>query len=52
MIIKKLNELIPLLQQAKLKTADKYKQNPNYAILYPTDLAQEYLDDLITLFKQ
>lgn len=51
-IEKKLNELIPLLQQAKQKTADKYKQNPNYAILYPTDLAQEYLDDLITLFKQ
>jgi hypothetical protein len=51
-IEKKLNELIPLLQKAKLKSADKYKQNPNYSILYPTDLAQEYLDDLITLFKQ
>ena len=48
----KLNELIPLLQQAKHKTMDYYRQNPSsYGIVYGTDLAKEYLNDLIELFK-
>lgn len=50
---KKLNELIPLLQQAKHKTMDYYRANPeSWSVLYGTDLAQEYLNDLIELFKQ
>lgn len=49
----KLNQLIPLMQQAKNKTIDYYRNKPeSYAIVYGTDLAQEYLDDLIELFKQ
>jgi hypothetical protein len=49
----KLNQLIPLLQQAKHETMDYYKQQPeSFGIVYGTDLAQEYLDDLIELFKK
>jgi hypothetical protein len=48
----KLNQLIPLLQQAKHKTMDYYRQNPSsFGVVYGTDLAKEYLDDLIELFK-
>jgi hypothetical protein len=47
----KLNELLPLLQKAKQKTMDKYKQNPSFNVLYGTDLATDYLDDLIEMFK-
>jgi hypothetical protein len=49
----KLNQLIPLLQQAKHETMDYYKQKPeSFGIVYGTDLAQEYLNDLIELFKK
>jgi len=49
----KLNQLVPLMQQAKNKTIDYYRNKPeSYAVVYGTDLAQEYLDDLIELFKQ
>ena len=52
-IERQLNELIPLMQQAKHKTMDYYKQNPDsFSVVYGTDLAQEYLNDLIELFKQ
>jgi len=47
----KLNELVPLLGEAKNKTMDMYRQKPSFDILYPTDLAVDYLDDLIELFK-
>ena len=48
----KLNQLIPMLQQAKNKTIDYYRNNPeSYTIVYGTDLAQDYLNDLIELFK-
>ena len=48
----KLNQLVPMLQQAKNKTIDYYRNKPeSYAVVYGTDLAQEYLDDLIDLFK-
>lgn len=37
----KLNQLVPLLQQAKHKTFDYYKQKPeSFGIVYGTDLAQ------------
>ena len=49
----KLNQLVPLMQQAKNQTIDYYRNKPeSYAIVYGTDLAQEYLNDLIELFKQ
>jgi archaellum component FlaC len=48
----KLNELLPLLQQAKHKTMDYYRQNPeSFNVLYGTDLANDYVNDLIELFK-
>ena len=48
----KLNELIPLLQQAKHETLDFYRQDPNsFTVLYGTDIANEYLNDLLELFK-
>lgn len=51
-IEKQLNELVTLMQQAKHKTMDYYKQNPDsFSVVYGTDLAQDYLRDLIELFK-
>jgi vacuolar-type H+-ATPase subunit I/STV1 len=51
-IEEKLNKLIPLLQQAKHKTMDFYRSKPeSYSIVYGTDLAKDYLNDLIELFK-
>ena len=47
----KIEELNPLLKQAKQKTMEEYKQNPNFAIIYSTDLATDYMDDLIKMFK-
>jgi hypothetical protein len=47
----KLNELLPLLQNAKQRTLDYYKNKPNFNVLYGTDLANDYLNDLINLFK-
>jgi hypothetical protein len=49
---RQLNQLIPMLQQAKKETIRKYSQNPSFAVIYGTDLAQEYLQDIIELFKQ
>ena len=48
---KKLNQLIPLLQQARNKTLDYYKNNPkSYAVIYSTDATNELLDDIINSF--
>lgn len=50
---RKLNELLPLLQQAKHETMDYYRENPNsFTVLYGTDLANDYVNDLIELFKK
>lgn len=49
----KLNQLLPLLQQAKHETMDYYRQTPeSFSIVYGTDLANDYLNDLIELFKK
>jgi len=48
----KLNTLLPLLKQAKTETMEFYKNDPSFKIRYGTDLAVDYLDDLITLFKE
>jgi hypothetical protein len=50
---RKLNELIPFLQQAKHETMDYYRENPNsFSVVYGTDLANDYVNDLIELFKK
>ncbi len=49
---KKLNALIPLMQRAKQDTITTYQSKPNYSVLYGTDLASDYIDDLITMFKK
>ena len=50
---RKLNELLPLLQQAKHETMDYYRQNPDsFTVVYGTDLANDYVNDLIELFKK
>ena len=48
----KLNTLLPLLKDAKKETMEYYKNNPEFKIKYGTDLALDYLNDLITLFKE
>ena len=47
----KLNILVPLLKKAKKETMEYYKVDPSFQVKYGTDLAIDYLDDLITLFK-
>lgn len=48
----KLNILIPLLQRAKQTTVNSYKKNPLIKPVYgSTELAVDYLNDLIKLFK-
>lgn len=47
----KLNELVPLLGRAKQDTMDKYREKQDFTIYYPTDLALDYLDDTIEMFK-
>jgi hypothetical protein len=50
---RKLNELLPLMQQAKHKTMDYYRANPDsFTVLYGTDLANDYVNDLIELFNE
>ena len=50
---RKLNELLPLLQQAKHETMDYYRANPDsFNVVYGTDLANDYVNDLIELFKK
>lgn len=46
-----INELIPLLQKAKLETIEKLKQNPNEPIIYSTSLVVDYMNDLLKMFK-
>jgi hypothetical protein len=47
----KINTLLPLLKKAKTETMEYYKMSPDFKIKYGTDLAVDYLNDLITLFK-
>jgi hypothetical protein len=51
-IEQQLNILVPLIQQAKQDTIKQYSQNPNFSVIYGTDMAQDYLNDLIDLFKK
>lgn len=49
---RQLNLLVPMLQQAKKETIKQYTQRPSFAVIYGTDLAEEYLNDIIELFKR
>ena len=52
-IEERLNQIYPLLSNAKDTTAEYYNENPgSYAIVYSTDMANELLDDIIKLLKQ
>jgi hypothetical protein len=48
----KLNVLLPLLKKSKETTMEYYKTSPDFQVKYNTNLAINYLDDLITLFKE
>lgn len=48
----KLNQLYPLLDTAKKETIDYYNQNnKSYEIVYPTDLVNDYINDIIELIE-
>jgi hypothetical protein len=47
-----LGQIKPLLDDAKAETEQYYKQNPkSYAVVYGTDLIQDYLKDIISTLK-
>lgn len=47
----KLNKIINLASEAKKETMEYYLNSPNFKIKYGTDLAVDYLDNILTLFK-
>jgi len=52
-IEEKLNNLYPLIDNAKEETIAYYKDQPqSYSVVIPTDLILEYLNDIETLLKQ
>ena len=47
-----LGQIQPLLKDAKQRTEEYYKTNPlSYAVVMPTDIIQDYLEDIITALK-
>jgi len=47
-----LGQIRPLLDDAKAETEKYYKENPkSYAVVYGTDLIQDYLKDIISTLK-
>jgi len=52
-IEKRINEIYPKISNAKNATVEYYNDKPSsYAIVYPTDLILEYLNDIETLLNQ
>jgi hypothetical protein len=52
-IRKKLNDIYKLLDSGKKYTIDYYQTNPtSYAVVTPTDLILDYLNDIETLLKE
>lgn len=47
-----LTTIIELLKRAKLKTIQSYEQEPNYKVLFSTDLVKDSLEEILTLLKQ
>jgi hypothetical protein len=49
----KLNNLLPVLSNAKNKTVDYYNDNPSsYSIVFPTDLIKELITQIEEIIKQ
>lgn len=49
----KINSILPMVSNAKNKTAEFYNENPgSYSINYPTDAILKELDDIIDQLKQ
>ena len=52
-IERKINSILPMLSNAKNKTAEYYNENPgSYTIIFPTDAMLKELDDIIEQIKQ
>ncbi len=52
-IEKKLNNIFPLLSNAKDETAEFYNENPgSYEIIYSSDMLNELVDDMVDLLKK
>jgi hypothetical protein len=50
---RKINSILPMLSNAKNKTAEYYNENPgSYTIIFPTDAMLKELDDIIEQIKQ
>jgi pyruvate dehydrogenase complex dehydrogenase (E1) component len=46
-------QLKVLLDDAQIETEQYYKNNPtSYSVVYSTDLAKEYIEDVIKMFRQ
>jgi len=46
-------QLKVLLDDARTETEKYYKENPtSYSVVYSTDLARDYIQDVIKMFKQ
>lgn len=42
-----------LIDDSRIETEKYYKENPtSYNVVYSTDLAREYIEDVIKMFKQ
>ena len=48
-----IGQINPLLRDAKAETEAFYKSNPtSYSVVYGTDLAIDYLNDIISILKE
>ena len=49
----KLTQFKALVDDARVETEQFYKENPtSYSVVYSTDLAEDYIEDMIKMFKQ
>ena len=49
----KLAQFTALVDDARVETEQFYKENPtSYSVVYSTDLAQDYIEDMIKMFRQ
>lgn len=49
----KLAQFKALVDDARVETEQFYKENPtSYSVVYSTDLAQDYIEDMIKMFRQ
>ena len=49
----KLAQFKVLVDDARVETEQFYKENPtSYSVVYSTDLAEDYIEDMIKMFSQ